>query len=94
MNDNGNLHKAMATSALVAALSLAAAGGVFAQAKVGMEECYGIAKAGQNDCAVESIGSTCAGTSNVDRQAEAYLLVPKGTCAKIAGAALAPPKKA
>ncbi len=94
MKDNGNLHKAMATSALVAALSLATAGGVLAQAKVEMEECYGIVKAGQNDCAVESLGSTCAGTSKVDRQVDAYLLVPKGTCAKIAGAALAPPKKA
>jgi uncharacterized membrane protein len=43
------------------------------------EKCYGVAKAGQNDCAAGP-GTTCAGTSKVDYQGNAWKLVPKGTC--------------
>ena len=43
------------------------------------EKCYGVAKAGQNDCAAGP-GTTCAGTSTVDYQGNAWKLVPKGTC--------------
>ncbi len=93
MSDNTRASNAIVASAFAVALSLAASGGVLAQAKIEMEECYGVVKAGQNDCAVESLGTTCAGTSKADRQVDAYLLVPKGTCGKIAGGALAPPKK-
>jgi uncharacterized membrane protein len=44
-----------------------------------MEKCYGIAKAGANDCAAGP-GTTCAGTSKVDYQGNAWSLVPAGTC--------------
>ena len=47
------------------------------------ERCYGVAKAGQNDCAAGP-GTTCAGTSKVDYQANSWKLVPKGTCEKTA----------
>jgi len=53
-----------------------------------MEKCYGVAKAGMNDCATET--SSCAGTSKADNQGDAYIAVPKGTCDKIAGGSLAP----
>jgi uncharacterized membrane protein len=43
------------------------------------EKCYGVALAGKNDCAAGP-GTTCAGTSKVDYQANAWKLVPKGTC--------------
>jgi len=43
------------------------------------EKCYGIAKAGQNGCAAGP-GTTCAGTSSVDYQGNAWSLVPAGTC--------------
>jgi uncharacterized membrane protein len=43
------------------------------------EKCYGVAKAGQNDCAAGP-GTTCAGTSKVDYQGTAWKMVPKGTC--------------
>jgi uncharacterized membrane protein len=43
------------------------------------ERCYGIALAGQNDCAAGP-GTTCAGTSKVDYQANAWKYVAKGTC--------------
>lgn len=45
----------------------------------GMERCYGIALAGENDCAAGP-GTTCAGTSTVDFQGNAWTLVPEGTC--------------
>ena len=44
-----------------------------------MEQCYGVAMAGKNDCAAGP-GTTCAGTSKADYQANAFKLVPKGTC--------------
>ena len=44
------------------------------------EKCFGVALAGQNDCAAGP-GTTCAGTSKVDYQGNAWTLVPAGTCA-------------
>ncbi len=43
------------------------------------EKCFGVALAGQNDCAAGE-GTTCAGTSKVDYQGNAWKLVPAGTC--------------
>ena len=50
------------------------------------EKCYGVAKAGKNDC--QTATSSCAGTSKKDHEASAWLAVPKGTCEKIAGGSL------
>ncbi len=58
------------------------------------EKCYGIVKAGLNDC--QTAQAACAGSATVDNQADAFLLLPKGTCEKIVGANLKPkdaPKK-
>ena len=48
-----------------------------------IEKCYGIAAAGKNDC--KTATSSCAGTSKMDRQPDAFLMVPAGSCSKIAG---------
>ena len=69
-------------SALAAALVLPAA----AQAQGNIEKCYGVAKAGKNDC--QTAKSSCAGTSKADNQADAWISVPKGTCEKIVGGKL------
>jgi uncharacterized membrane protein len=53
----------------------------------GMEKCYGIAKAGLNDCGTAT-NSGCAGSSTVDSDKSAWIYVPKGTCNKIVGANL------
>ncbi len=50
------------------------------------EKCFGIAKAGKNDC--QTATSSCAGTSRKDAQTDAWLSVPMGVCAKIAGGSL------
>ncbi len=67
--------------ALGAALGMAATG---VQAKdTNTEKCFGVALKGQNDCAAGA-GTTCAGSSAKDHQANAWKLVPSGTCEKTA----------
>lgn len=51
-------------------------------AKEGKEKCYGVSLKGQNDCAAGA-GTTCAGTSKVDYQGDAWKYVAKGTCETI-----------
>ena len=72
--------------ATVLALGLAAASGSALAAKGDTEKCSGIVKAGKNDCGTSK--SSCAATVKMDRDAEAWVLVPKGTCDKIAGGSL------
>jgi uncharacterized membrane protein len=70
----------IATLALAGSLASAlAAIATPAAADDAKEKCYGIAMKGQNDCAAGP-GTTCAGTSKVDYQQNAFKLVPKGTC--------------
>lgn len=51
----------------------------------GMEKCFGVAKAGMNDCAVKNSTHACAGQAKSDNQKDAFLIVPSGTCQKIVG---------
>jgi uncharacterized membrane protein len=46
------------------------------------EKCFGVSLKGKNDCAAGP-GTSCAGTSKVDYQSDAWTLVPKGTCEKM-----------
>ena len=59
-----------------------------AASKPKMEKCFGIAKAGKNDCAVKNSSHSCAGQATKDHEMDAFVLVPKGTCEKIAGGSL------
>jgi uncharacterized membrane protein len=47
------------------------------------EKCYGVNKAGANDC--QTMSNSCAGTARRDRQPDAWIYVPEGVCAKLAG---------
>ena len=59
-------NKLLLNSAVAAAITLAVINSPIAEAKKGdMEKCYGVAKAGQNDCKAGP-GTTCAGTSTKD----------------------------
>ena len=60
--------------------SIGAAALVSSAQAADMEKCYGISLKGQNDCAAGE-GTTCAGTSTIDYQGNAWKSVPKGTCA-------------
>ena len=52
------------------------------------EQCYGIAKAGMNDC--QTATHSCAGTSTKDKDKASWIYVPAGTCAKIVGGSTTP----
>lgn len=50
------------------------------------EKCYGVVKAGKNDCATKN--SSCAGTSKTDSQTDSFIAVPKGLCERLTGGSL------
>ena len=83
-----NKSKTVVHSALagVVALSMLGTSHVALAEKAEAEKCYGIAKAGKNDC--QTSNSSCAGTSKVDGQKDAWVFVPKGTCEKLVGGSL------
>jgi uncharacterized membrane protein len=69
------------TNTMIAASAVATALTALAHtaSAAGDEKCFGVALAGANDCAAGP-GTTCAGTSKVDYQGNAWSLVPAGTC--------------
>jgi uncharacterized membrane protein len=75
----------IAASAMLAALAtpIAAFAGPAAVPNFQAEKCYGIAKAGLNDC--QTATHSCAGTSTKNMDPASWIYVPAGTCAKIAG---------
>ena len=74
--------------AVIAGLVLTAGAPAFAEEthEMMMEKCYGVAKAGKNDCATAN--SSCAGTAKNDGQKDAFLALPKGTCERLVGGGL------
>ena len=72
----GSLATAFATAAFAAPLA--------PEKMVGNEKCYGVAMKGANDCAAGA-GTTCAGTSTMDYQGNAWKAVPAGTCVTMKG---------
>ncbi|UXH80290.1 BufA1 family periplasmic bufferin-type metallophore [Roseateles amylovorans] len=73
-------------SALTAALALGAVQQASAaDESKGKEKCYGIAKAGQNDCANLSGSHSCAGQSTMDASPDEWKYVAKGTCKSAGG---------
>jgi uncharacterized membrane protein len=80
------------SSALASALALGLVGNVAAQDKA-KEKCFGIAKAGQNDCANLSGTHSCAGQSKADNAADEWKYVAAGTCKDMKGMSEADAKK-
>lgn len=54
----------------------------------GMEKCYGVVKAGQNDCASKAAKHACSGQAKVDSGPNEWLKVPNGLCEKLVGGSL------
>lgn len=69
----------MKTLAVAGALAAALSAYATTASAQETEKCYGVALAGENDCAAGP-GTTCKGTSKVDYQGNAWKAVPKGTC--------------
>ena len=81
-----NKHQLIASSALASVLALGLVGNAAAASDpAGKEKCYGIAKAGQNDCANLSGSHSCAGQSKADMSPDDWKYVAKGSCQKMGG---------
>jgi uncharacterized membrane protein len=88
MNDS----KLLVSSALAALASFAATAALAqtpaAKPDYTFEKCYGLVKAGFNDCQTST--HSCAGTATADNQGDAWIYVPSGTCAKLTGGSTEP----
>ena len=83
-----DLQKTLVSAAISGALAL---GTLSLSSTVNAEEkenCYGVAKAGHNDC--QTANTSCAGTSTVDNQGDSFVALPQGVCDKLAGGSLEP----
>jgi len=86
--------QALIATAVAAALSMPlpsmAQSGPAPKPQYTVERCYGVAKAGRNDC--QTSNSSCAGTSKRDNQGDAWIYMPAGTCGKVVGGSTEPKK--
>ena len=87
------MKKTSATVTAISSLLTLGAGALsaspsFAADKVEMEKCYGVVKAGKNDCAGPA--HACAGQAKADSGGKEFVTLPKGTCARLAGGSLTP----
>lgn len=86
----------MMVAAALAGVCVATVGVAYASpadsASAEKEKCYGVVKAGQNDCGSANGSHSCAGQAKVDKDTNEWKYVAKGTCEK-AGGKLAAPKK-
>jgi uncharacterized membrane protein len=81
----------MAVGTLLAMGALASANAALAAEKSdNTEKCYGVAKAGKNDCA--GAAHACAGQSKADAASGEWIKLPKGTCERLVGGSLSPKK--
>jgi len=76
------MSKTVKTLAVASAVAAAVVGQTSIANAQAMEKCFGVSLAGANDCAAGA-GTTCAGTSVLNYQGNAWKLVPAGTCAEI-----------
>ena len=75
---------ALAATAIAGLLALGA-GSAMAQDKMNMEKCWGVAKAGQNDCGSNATAHSCAGQSKANYDPNDFKTVKAGTCVKMGG---------
>lgn len=82
------MNKLLIASALAAAIALPVAtahAGPTPAPSYDSEKCFGIAKAGMNDCAAMSGSHSCAGMSKADSSPDDWVYVPAGYCSRIVG---------
>jgi uncharacterized membrane protein len=77
--------RVIASSTLASVLALALGQAQAAEAKPAQEKCFGIAKAGQNDCSTTTGSHSCAGQAKADNAADDWKYVAKGTCKTMGG---------
>ncbi len=77
--------RVIASSTLASLLALALGQAQAADTKPPQEKCFGVAKAGDNDCATASGSHSCAGQAKADNAADDWKYVAKGTCKSLGG---------
>lgn len=77
------INQTLATAAIASLLALGASGTALAAAD--KDKCYGISKAGQNDCGGKHVKHSCAGQSKADNDGNDWKYVEKGSCEKMGG---------
>ena len=88
------INSSMLALAMTGLVTLGAAQVIAADAAMDdSEKCYGVAKAGANDCATADGVHSCAGQSKLDNDANDWKYVAKGTCDKLGGKTSAPVKQ-
>jgi uncharacterized membrane protein len=75
-------------AAMASIAASAASAAPAAQPEYSFEKCFGVVKAGLNDC--QTASHSCAGTTTADNQKDSWIYVPAGTCIKITGASTQP----
>jgi uncharacterized membrane protein len=84
--------KCIAASAIAAVASLSTAAiaqsAPAPQPEFSFEKCYGVSKAGMNDCQTNT--HSCAGTATADNQGDAWIYLPSGSCGKLTGGSTEP----
>ncbi len=85
-------YQLLVASAVAAALTMpiVSQAGPAPKPKFESEKCYGVSKAGKNDC--QTANSSCAGTSKRDSQNDAWIYMPAGACEKLVGGSKDPKK--
>jgi uncharacterized membrane protein len=86
--------RSIASAAIASLMALGAAGNAAAADNAGKEKCFGIAKAGQNDCANLSGSHSCAGQAKADNDAGEWKFVKAGSCNAMGGKTLEQAKMA
>jgi len=82
--------KKIITAGLIAgAVSLAAANAAKAEDSADKEKCFGVVKAGMNDCGAADKSHSCMGHATADGNGNEWIALPKGVCEKLVGGSLA-----
>lgn len=84
-----NKRQAMIAAALTGMCLATSTVSAQASAKADKEKCYGVGKAGQNDCASATGTHSCAGQAKTDNAKDEWKYVAKGTCEKAGGTTVA-----
>ena len=87
---SAKIENRLTLAVIAAALSISASGSAAQAADAAKEKCFGIAKAGQNDCASVMGTHSCAGQAKKDKDPTEWKYVAKGTCAKSGGTTAMP----
>lgn len=84
------IKKTIASGVIASAVALAMSGAAHNAEAADKEKCYGVVKAGQNDCGNASKTHSCMGHAEIDGDGGEWISLPEGLCEKLVGGSLEP----